>query len=43
MLIPFVEEFIVEFDDAERVLYVDLPDGLVDPGVLNESSEKEDA
>ena len=43
VLVPFVEDFIVEFDDAERVLYMDLPDGLVDPGVLDESSEKEDA
>ena len=30
VLIPFVEDFIVDIDEAEGVIYMDLPAGLVD-------------
>ena len=30
VLIPFVEDFIVDIDKAEGVIYMDLPAGLVD-------------
>lgn len=43
VLVPFVEDFIVEFDDAERIVYMDLPDGLVEPEMLARSNKEEDA
>ena len=30
ILIPVVEEFIEEIDDAERIIYLNTPDGLID-------------
>ena len=43
VLVPFVEDFIVEFDDTERIVYMDLPDGLVEPEMLACSNKEEDA
>ena len=36
VLIPFVEDFLVEIDEAEGVIYMDLPEGLID---LSEAEE----
>ena len=30
LLIPFVEEFIIKIDKRKKILYLDLPDGLID-------------
>jgi 16S rRNA processing protein RimM len=30
VLIPFVEEFIIKIDKRKKILYLDLPDGLID-------------
>ena len=37
VLIPFVEDFIVDIDEAEGVIYMDLPAGLVD---MSEAEEE---
>ena len=31
ILVPFVEEWIIQIDEKNRTLYMDLPEGLVDP------------
>ncbi len=39
-MIPFVEEFLVEFDDVERVVYMDLPNGLIDTEAAEAQGEE---
>lgn len=43
VLIPLVDDFIVEFDDEERVLTMDLPYGLVDLDAADNGSAEDDA
>lgn len=43
VMIPVVDEFILEFDEEKKQLYVDLPDGLVNEGLGDVTPQQSDS